>query len=219
MLGLQHLAAVHALGAVTNGLYHLKANELAAHGAQLARSISDRLLANCGHADATPASLVAKLLLQAVLGAGLSGDLNQLRIQLGGDEYPGYDRLVTSIWERNLPSLPMAAPATPGRAAAAFAAQAPRAWRAGGAALAALTQSVIGRLDRLLPEADYNWWLHQPPHAHAVASHLAAPVPARWHWHLEIMPRINGLAGFELGAGCHITTATPQDSARRLRDA
>ena len=87
------------------------------------------------------------------------------------------------------------------------------------AALAALTQSLIGRLDRLLPEADYNWWLHQPPYAHAVASHLAAPVPARWHWHLEIMPRINGLAGFELGAGCHITTATPQDSARRLRDA
>ena len=87
------------------------------------------------------------------------------------------------------------------------------------AALASLTQSVIGRIDRLLPEADYNWWLHQPPYAHAVASHANAPLPARWHWHLEIMPRINGLAGFELGAGCHITTATPQDSARRLRDA
>jgi UDPglucose--hexose-1-phosphate uridylyltransferase len=87
------------------------------------------------------------------------------------------------------------------------------------AALAVLTQSIIGRLDRLLPQADYNWWLHQPPYGHAVATHLGAPVPARWHWHLEIMPRINGLAGFELGAGCHITTATPQDSARRLREA
>ena len=87
------------------------------------------------------------------------------------------------------------------------------------AALAALTQSLIGRLDRLLPEADYNWWLHQPPYVHAAAPHAGVPVPARWHWHLEIMPRINGLAGFELGAGCHITTATPQDSARRLRDA
>jgi UDPglucose--hexose-1-phosphate uridylyltransferase len=87
------------------------------------------------------------------------------------------------------------------------------------AALAVLTQSLIGRLDRLLPQADYNWWLHQPPYGHAVATHLGAPVPARWHWHLEIMPRINGLAGFELGAGCHITTATPQDSARQLREA
>jgi len=82
------------------------------------------------------------------------------------------------------------------------------------AALAALTQSLIGRLDRLMPGADYNWWLHQLPYARA-----GVHVPARWHWHLEIMPRINGLAGFELGAGCHITTATPQDSARLLREA
>ena len=92
------------------------------------------------------------------------------------------------------------------------------------AALAALTQSLIGRLDRLLPQADYNWWLHQPPYAlavatHALATHAGVSIPARWHWHLEIMPRINGLAGFELGAGCHITTATPEDSARRLREA
>ena len=87
------------------------------------------------------------------------------------------------------------------------------------AALASLTQSLIGRLDRLLPETDYNWWLHQPPYGHANATHAGVSIPARWHWHLEIMPRINGLAGFELGAGCHITTATPQDSARRLREA
>ena len=83
------------------------------------------------------------------------------------------------------------------------------------AALAELTQSVIGRLDRLTPGADYNWWLHQLPHAHAV-SHTA--IPAGWHWHLEILPRINGLAGFELGTGCHITTMTPHVSARLLRD-
>ena len=87
------------------------------------------------------------------------------------------------------------------------------------AALALLTQSCIGRLDRLLPQADYNWWLHQPPFARHGDCRPSPHVPARWHWHLEIMPRINGLAGFELGAGCHITTATPQDSARRLREA
>ena len=81
------------------------------------------------------------------------------------------------------------------------------------AALATLTQLVISRLDRLLPGANYNWWLHQPPSAHH-----AAP-PADWHWHLEILPRINGLAGFELGAGCHITTALPRDSAHLLRNA
>jgi UDPglucose--hexose-1-phosphate uridylyltransferase len=95
------------------------------------------------------------------------------------------------------------------------------------AALAALTQSLIARLDRLAAGADYNWWLHQLPHharhadAGADGPHADGPVviPARWHWHLEIMPRINGLAGFELGTGCHITTMTPHESARRLREA
>lgn len=87
------------------------------------------------------------------------------------------------------------------------------------AALALLTRSVIGRLDALVPQADYNWWLHQPPFARHETRHPDAAVPVRWHWHLEIMPRINGLAGFELGAGCHITTASPQESARRLREA
>jgi UDPglucose--hexose-1-phosphate uridylyltransferase len=92
------------------------------------------------------------------------------------------------------------------------------------AALAALTQSVIGRLDRLVPGAHYNWWLHQAPYR-APAGTKSPPTPAadpaadRWHWHLEILPRINGLAGFELGAGCHITTVTPRDSARLLREA
>jgi UDPglucose--hexose-1-phosphate uridylyltransferase len=42
-------------------------------------------------------------------------------------------------------------------------------------------------------------------------------VAARWHWHLEIVPRHGQLAGFELGTGCHITTVSPRDSARLLR--
>jgi UDPglucose--hexose-1-phosphate uridylyltransferase len=87
------------------------------------------------------------------------------------------------------------------------------------AALATLTQSLIGRLDRLAPGADYNWWLHQPPYPRPTGGPPPLSVPSRWHWHLEIMPRINGLAGFELGAGCHITTMASQDSARRLREA
>ena len=77
--------------------------------------------------------------------------------------------------------------------------------------VADLTREVVGRLDRLVPRGDYNWWLHQPPHA--------GPPPAAWHWHLEILPRINGLAGFELGSGCHVTTMSPRESARLLRDA
>lgn len=81
------------------------------------------------------------------------------------------------------------------------------------AAVAALAHAIIGRLDRLVPNAAYNWWLHQPPFAHY------APPPPRWHWHLEILPRLHGLAGFELGTGCHVTTVAAREAAARLREA
>jgi UDPglucose--hexose-1-phosphate uridylyltransferase len=79
------------------------------------------------------------------------------------------------------------------------------------AAVAALTRWFVSRLDRLTPGGDYNWWLHQAPHA-------CGAVPARWHWHLEILPRLAQLAGFELGTGCHVSTLGPGDAARLLRE-
>jgi UDPglucose--hexose-1-phosphate uridylyltransferase len=79
-------------------------------------------------------------------------------------------------------------------------------------AVAELTRMFVARLDQLVAGADYNWWLHQLPFGRYAAPGLAA----KWHWHLEILPRLSPLAGFELGTGCHVTTVSPQDSARRL---
>lgn len=84
------------------------------------------------------------------------------------------------------------------------------------AAIAALTQRVIARLERIAPGTDYNWWLHQAPFA-SVGS--TASGLENWHWHLEILPRVAEFAGFELATGCHITTMSPAESARRLREA
>jgi UDPglucose--hexose-1-phosphate uridylyltransferase len=78
------------------------------------------------------------------------------------------------------------------------------------AALADLTRWFVGRLE-LAPNADYNWWLHDLP----FAGHEGCR--GRWHWHLEIMPRLSPLAGFELGTGCHISPLPPAESARLLR--
>jgi len=85
-------------------------------------------------------------------------------------------------------------------------------------ALASLTQRVVAKLDRLVPGADYNWWLHQAPFAKRAGSPEIAGL-AKWHWHLEILPRLSSFAGFELATGCHITTLFPPESARRLREA
>jgi UDPglucose--hexose-1-phosphate uridylyltransferase len=78
------------------------------------------------------------------------------------------------------------------------------------AALADLTRWYADRLERLVPGAAYNWWLHDLPfHGHDSAA-------VAWRWHLEILPRLSPLAGFELGTGCHITTLGPVEAARLL---
>lgn len=82
--------------------------------------------------------------------------------------------------------------------------------------LAALTREIVARLERLAPGCHYNWWLHQAPYGSSPRE--KAPT-ARWHWHLEILPRLTELAGFELGTGCHIATVSAVESARRLREA
>lgn len=79
------------------------------------------------------------------------------------------------------------------------------------AALARLTQDVIARLERAVPGADFNWWLHQAPFTRA-----GGAGEARWHWHLEILPRLAAFAGFELGTGCHVSTMAPHEAARLL---
>lgn len=78
-------------------------------------------------------------------------------------------------------------------------------------ALADLTRHMAARIEATLPGSAYNWWLHQAPFASRPSP------PAAWRWHLEIVPRITSLAGFELGTGCHVSIATAADSARALR--
>lgn len=78
------------------------------------------------------------------------------------------------------------------------------------AAIARLTQRYAQRLADLTGGGNYNWWLHQAP----FDDHDAT---TGWHWHLEIMPRLTQLAGFELGTGCHITTMPPNEAAKLLR--
>jgi UDPglucose--hexose-1-phosphate uridylyltransferase len=49
----------------------------------------------------------------------------------------------------------------------------------------------------------------------------SAPVKAgeleHYHWHLEILPRVKPLAGFEWGSGFYINPTLPEDSAAYLR--
>ena len=92
------------------------------------------------------------------------------------------------------------------------------------AGLADLVREIVGRIERAAPGAEFNWWLHQAPFRAPSGPEPGAGgiapqgcVPPGWRWHLEILPRISPLAGFELGIGCHISAMSPEASARRLR--
>ncbi len=88
-------------------------------------------------------------------------------------------------------------------------------------ALASIVVDVARRLRALLDDPPFNMVLHTAPSPHPRPGH-----PDDWttleydfHWHLEIVPRISRIAGFEWGSGFTINPTPPEEAARFLRDA
>jgi UDPglucose--hexose-1-phosphate uridylyltransferase len=69
---------------------------------------------------------------------------------------------------------------------------------------------IIGKLDEAAAHPAYNVILHTAP--------LHEPELEHYHWHLEILPRITGVAGFEWATGYFINSTEPEEYARLLRD-
>jgi len=70
--------------------------------------------------------------------------------------------------------------------------------------------TVLGALRDVLDDPPYNLVLHSAP--------FGAGESPSYHWHFEILPKLVGLAGFELGSGFHINSVPPEDAARTLRE-
>lgn len=77
---------------------------------------------------------------------------------------------------------------------------------------AKLFKNTMGRLDKLLQGAQYNYFLHSLPHK------PGQDYQQSYHWHLEICPRTSIPSGFELGSGLYINTISPELAAKKLRD-
>ncbi|MFA6495178.1 MAG: DUF4931 domain-containing protein [Candidatus Paceibacterota bacterium] len=69
---------------------------------------------------------------------------------------------------------------------------------------------VLKRMEHVLHDPDYNFFLHTAP---VVDKNSAR----HYHWHLEIVPHTHVDAGFELGTGVEINSVPPEDAARLLR--
>ena len=76
--------------------------------------------------------------------------------------------------------------------------------------LASVIRQVLGRLELALDNPPYNYIIHTAPFDRAEMPH--------YHWHIEIIPRLTKVAGFEWGSGFYINPVPPEDAARFLRE-
>jgi UDPglucose--hexose-1-phosphate uridylyltransferase len=76
----------------------------------------------------------------------------------------------------------------------------------------------LKRLGVVLNNPPYNYTLYTAPNRIPRRSHWQT-LSEDFHWHLEIMPRITRLEGFERGSGFYINPTPPEEAAKYLRDA
>ncbi len=77
--------------------------------------------------------------------------------------------------------------------------------------LAFVLRSTLRKLDRVLERPAYNFVIHTAP--------VQEPANDYFHWHIELMPKLTKLAGFEWGTGFYTNPTPPEESAKFLRDA
>lgn len=77
--------------------------------------------------------------------------------------------------------------------------------------LAALMKDMLMRLDKVLDFPAYNTIIHTSPIPESINDY--------YHWHMEIMPKLTKIAGFEWGTGFYINPTPPEESAKFLREA
>lgn len=75
--------------------------------------------------------------------------------------------------------------------------------------LAAAAGQVLRRMGEVLEDPPYNFMLHSAP--------LRAPALDHFHWHLEIIPKLTRVAGFEWGTGFFINPIPPEEATKYLR--
>ncbi len=84
--------------------------------------------------------------------------------------------------------------------------------------LAAAFKGLLSRLKGVLDDPPYNCLLHTAPFRHQRRGHWQT-IEEDYHWHVELIPRLTRVAGFEWGSGFYINPTPPEESARYLREA
>ena len=75
--------------------------------------------------------------------------------------------------------------------------------------LALIFKNVMTALDAALDKPPYNYAIHAAPRG--------AEADEYYHWHIEIIPRLTSLSGFELGGEMFINVTPPEEAAAFLK--
>jgi UDPglucose--hexose-1-phosphate uridylyltransferase len=77
-------------------------------------------------------------------------------------------------------------------------------------ALSAVFRRTLRRLNLALENPPFNFIIHSAPFQEGAADYF--------HWHVEIMPKLTKVAGFEWGSGFYINPTPPEESAKYMRE-
>ncbi len=83
--------------------------------------------------------------------------------------------------------------------------------------LAKVLKLTLLKLSKALDDAPYNFILHTAPFRVPIAGYWKT-IDYDYHWHIEIMPRLSRVAGFEWGTGFYINPTPPEEAAGFLRE-
>lgn len=83
--------------------------------------------------------------------------------------------------------------------------------------LSRVLKTTLLRLGKALSNPPYNYLLYTAPNRMPRHGHWHT-LRDDFHWHLEILPRITQVAGFERGSGFYINPTPPEEAAKELRE-
>jgi len=76
--------------------------------------------------------------------------------------------------------------------------------------MAGALKEILMRLKLRINDPAYNFIIHTAP--------IRDGFYEEYHWHLEIMPKLTNVAGFEWGSGLYINSTSPEIAAKCLRE-
>ncbi len=75
--------------------------------------------------------------------------------------------------------------------------------------MARILYDILWKIDKCLENPPYNYVIHTAPFSEGELPY--------YHWHMEILPRVARMAGFEFGTGFHINSVAPETAAKEMR--